>query len=520
MSHAQRFSQLFWGNSRFHGTYDTDGGKGRTVKDSLSVDLFAQHIDGKKSLGVCPIADDNKVTFAVIDIDNHGPNAQTLEKPELFAQTIWEKTSGVVLPCLSKSGGLHLYRFYSEPVGASAAIKEMTSIAQRLGLSSTVEIFPKQRYVVEGGFGNWINLPYYGADRACISDTGRKLTLEDFLALAEKSKRDLVGGNSIYDYLNQAPPCIAHAIDQGLIGEGGRNNWVFHIAVFAKKTGLEILDALNEINSSFDEPLPAKEIVATAKSVEGKDYRYKCREPAIQKICRDFAMPERCTKCKFGVSADDLEELGSAVGAEFLSAVYWLNGEGGQVESITLMYSLSDRDGEQSLTIRPLDFVKASRVKEGIFLSSHVLVQEVKQKKWETTVNTIAKTYEAIPAEASDSQRIIKCMAEYLDNYETTQNTDGVKTGKVLIKETNGETVYLFNPQTLENYIKATMSGFRLTPQLFAEMSIRHSLGRSRVKIGNTKPTLWSIPQGEIEKIRQNEVRFSGSTDESQSSDF
>jgi hypothetical protein len=186
--HAERFAALFKGYSKAFGTYDarTLGGNGKqkpqylSVKKSPNISNFVGHLLGKKPIGIYVLDDNDKVSFAAIDIDEY----------PIDHSGIASKLNSWGLPlvvCNSKSGGAHLYVFFSQQEDPSAVVSVLESIATALGYSGT-EIFPKQTARDKpNSLGNFINLPFFGNPMLSYNcwDREDQLHLEGFLALAE-----------------------------------------------------------------------------------------------------------------------------------------------------------------------------------------------------------------------------------------------------------------------------------------------------------------------------------------------
>ena len=66
---TKTFQQLFSGLQRAYGLWD--GTKQTTVKAQLTPKHYEDHLAGKISLGVIPIAEDSTCKFGAIDIDDH-----------------------------------------------------------------------------------------------------------------------------------------------------------------------------------------------------------------------------------------------------------------------------------------------------------------------------------------------------------------------------------------------------------------------------------------------------------------
>lgn len=500
------FENLFVGNTRFFGVHENNTSS--TKKEKLNTVRYSEHLKGIVSLGICPIKDNNKVSFAAIDIDNHGKYIQEPDDIKRILKEVWLKYKGSLIPCRSKSGGLHLYRFYKFEIPAFYAINEMKTIAKELNVEFS-EIFPKQRFITPGNYGNWINLPYFGATRQALDENGNEIEFFQFIEIVNQHRVEVSTIISIFDFMSQAPPCIAKALEENLIGKGNRNIWLFHIAVFIKQTGMDLNLALNEINNIIASPLSEKEISTIIKSVQNKDYKYKCREPEIQEVCKSCNLAEICRTRKFGVSEDDFEEMESSVFAEFLSAVYWLN-EMKQVENITLTYQLSDRESEERLNISPLNFIKFPEIKKMIYLSSYVLIQEVKQKKWETQINKLPKTFEDLPDQLNPGYKVIEMVIQWLEALGTTKKIENVALGKVYTDIFKGIEYYYFEPGLFSERLKNLIGANKITSGFFAELSAKYGFIRQRLYIGEKRPTLWAFPVNVIEGLKSDMIKHMG----------
>jgi hypothetical protein len=128
---AERIHALFQGSEHSHGTYAITTPPGPTMKVEMrqismvpgpaTLADWENHLDGTKPLGVAPIRTDNTIVWAAVDIDrkpdklvDHYELAQTLEDANIQA-----------LVCRTKSGGAHVYVFFSEPVLAETVIPRM-----------------------------------------------------------------------------------------------------------------------------------------------------------------------------------------------------------------------------------------------------------------------------------------------------------------------------------------------------------------------------------------------------------
>ena len=68
------FKMMFEGRDNAYGLYDPKTNSYRAGKNTLTKQLYRDHLEGKISLGVYPINEENKCHFGVIDDDYHHKN--------------------------------------------------------------------------------------------------------------------------------------------------------------------------------------------------------------------------------------------------------------------------------------------------------------------------------------------------------------------------------------------------------------------------------------------------------------
>ena len=121
----------------------------------------------------------------------------------------------------------------------------------------------------------------------------------------EISNIDLTGQSELEekenDLLQGAPPCLKMLAKEG-IPNGSRNNAMYNFGVYVKKRFPDSWDTkIFNYNEKFCEPpLDKKEIDALIKSIDGKDYQYKCKDEPIASFCNS----KLCMKQEFGVGDD------------------------------------------------------------------------------------------------------------------------------------------------------------------------------------------------------------------------
>ena len=190
-NHANRMADLFRGFSGGYGTYDARllgkaEGKQKVrqfmVKEPPTIDLFKAHLSGQTPVGIYLLDDNEQLSFGAIDIDVYpidlGALANRLDEMSL-----------PLIVCNSKSGGAHVYVFFESPQDPAETIDVLKAIADAIGYPG-VEVFPKQAKRPSGGYGNYINLPFFGhpsLEYACYTPEG-EMGLSAFLDLAEFSR--------------------------------------------------------------------------------------------------------------------------------------------------------------------------------------------------------------------------------------------------------------------------------------------------------------------------------------------
>jgi putative DNA primase/helicase len=189
---AQRFHRLFLGRddacTRSYPTDDVDQrGKRKFRYDNkhqpVTDDLWQSHLSGEVGLVVFPLRAESVVQFGAIDVDVY----QDFDFLALIRAAAERQPH--LVPCRSKSGGLHLYLFTAVPVSAHSMREALTEARSNLGLQAepATEIFPKSDEFNPDGFaGNSINMPYFGGSRPAIRPDGTEMTAEEFLDHAER----------------------------------------------------------------------------------------------------------------------------------------------------------------------------------------------------------------------------------------------------------------------------------------------------------------------------------------------
>ncbi len=172
-----RFTALFAGLDVAFGT-----GTGRWIHRAPTAADWIAHLAGTSAgMGIAPLRPDSKVMFAAIDLDEPDFDAALLMQSFIPGPSFIER---------SRSGNAHIWVFFSEPIEAwipMGVLKEVTLAADK----RHVEVFPKNHDFSKVTLGNYVNLPFHGAERPILG--GPALTpmpLGVFLDDAEVKRND------------------------------------------------------------------------------------------------------------------------------------------------------------------------------------------------------------------------------------------------------------------------------------------------------------------------------------------
>jgi hypothetical protein len=311
MDFSAKFFEYFSGLNRVYGLYklpttDATGekivGKPQTVNGKLTVELWEDHLRGYTGLGIVPIKDGNTCSFGAIDIDVYA----TLDIPGVIEKI---RNAGLpLIPCLSKSGGLHLFTFVKEDVPAKLMREKLYMMACYLGYSNS-EIFPKQMELISdrGDFGQWINMPYFDyekTNRYAFNMDYEKLSVEGFLKEVEKvrwSLKEFSAFSAItLPLIEDGPPCLQNLLAIGF-NDGQRNDAMMALCVYLQKSKPESWETLmQEYNRDYVKPsLPFGEVSGICKSMKKKEYFYTCSRAPLKSYCNKLV----CKSREFGIGS-------------------------------------------------------------------------------------------------------------------------------------------------------------------------------------------------------------------------
>ena len=195
-STAERLFDLFVGNERRHvissGLPVFDKAKNKwsltvTTKDEpATVDHWQQHLDHRYILSIIPLLDNGACWFGCIDVDEYDTSyvdvCDRIDRLKL-----------PLLPCVSKSTGLHIFAFFQKPVPAELVRPALRTWATQLRLKE-FEIFPTNDGT-SGEFSRAIAMPYGATwnvlpEQNALNGLGNAILLDTFLSAVKKITAD------------------------------------------------------------------------------------------------------------------------------------------------------------------------------------------------------------------------------------------------------------------------------------------------------------------------------------------
>lgn len=450
MTDITRFKAIFSGLDIAYGTYKIEGakdsgkqaGKAVVIRKPPTDDLWEKHLQGvEPSLGIIPIRANNTCTWGCIDIDQY-----PLDLKGLVARI--RKLELPLVVCRSKSGGAHVFLFTKKPVAAAEMQRYLTACAAILGESGR-EIFPKQAEILveRGDTGNFLNLPYFGADeglRYAITDEGDAASMEEFYALYDKYAQDLPLNHpeepkTPEQPVKDGPPCLQALCAQGF-PEGTRNNGLFNIGIYLKKAapnGWE--DKLMEYNMKyFDPPLGVGELQVISKQLQKKEYKYKCKDAPLNSFCNSGL----CRTRKHGIGADapDAPQISSLSKYNSEPPLWFMDVNGKRLELET--DSLFTQQAFQKACVEKLNLLPPS----------------LRKQDWEAMLNGLLREMVELeqiveaPEDTSLTGRLMDLVEEFTTHLQQAMDREELLLGRPWTDESEGK-VY-FRMKDLEAYLR------------------------------------------------------------------
>lgn len=466
-----RLMKLFEGFQSASGTHgtperDPEGLKwnikntAKTLRQPVTPELWEQHVKGERPLGVIPIREDNSCSWGSIDFDEY--DVDLLQMINRVEQAKYP-----LVPCRSKSGGLHLFLFLKKPEPAADVQRVLRDAAASLGMAEC-EIFPKQTKILveRNDLGSWMVMPYFGStydgklkNQHGLKKTGAEMTIGEFVSAAEKTqttidefeklcsdrrghssdagkgkgKRKGNGAAQTKGDFSDGPPCLQHLTSLGVQSEG-RKRTLFMMALYYKRAFPdEWKEKLERANQVYFDPLPRGEVDGVIKSVSKKDYEYTCKEEPMRSCCDSVL----CRGRKFGI------------------------GRGGEYPVITSLSKLNSDPPVwfadvlgQRLELSTDELQNYQKFHRHCMNRVNKTYRPMKQDAWYALVQeAMDKVVEIeVPEDAKAGARLLEQLEEFLTDRAKGDRKEDLLQGRPFESVEHG--CYYFTAKSLEKYLK------------------------------------------------------------------
>jgi len=435
---------------------------------------YREHLNGGNGIGIAPLLNtkdrNNVCYFAAIDIDVYDTTFTRLVS-RLY------QLGFKFAAFLSKSGGLHLYFFFTIAEPGEKVIEALNKIVEVFGLNrlfvngkkkSKVEVFPKQATFIPGDKNaNGIFLPFYNSKGGCKN---KMLTAEGKL-MGIVQAIPVIGSmftsvKEIHDTLSNlpysdAPFCIQTILLTGALAENdGRNNFLFSAAIYLKKKyrdGFE-KSLLEEMNNCLEAPLEDKDVTSVYNSATDKEKNYEAYS-CKKSPCSDYCDKRLCRLREFGPERDRNNRF---TGANCWGLLTKYEAGGGKEPYYT--WQVRIKEGEEFRTVHidcHKDLLNQSAVQANCLRDLNWVPFTVKQNDWIDTVlkglanidddpDRIIKVPSA--ADTTEMSMLRESFMKFLTHKQIQKNTRPymVKTGQVY----HADGAYYFDTRGLLDFLR------------------------------------------------------------------
>jgi hypothetical protein len=459
------------------------------VDEEVTDKHWEKHLTGVEMLGISPITNESKVRWCCVDVDNY---ANPL-KNKALVDTVYRYNMPIV-PMRTKSGGLHLFLFFSDFVTGQQGQIYMNYFRRALGLDAKTERFPKQATInpKKNEKGSWLNMPYFAHEdttRYLIQRNYEGATLDEALIII-KSKLQTI--ESLREFINtlpfsDGPPCLQTIAIQG--NTDHRNDYLYNVARYAKtKHGDDFPTVVKSANSDLDSPLDDREIeTSVIRSFTKKDYAYKCKEAPIVSFC-DKA---ECKLREYGVGGQKISNL--------------------NYEEMT-QYKTDPPYYEWKISGALLKFFSEQEILNQQFFRARVFRElneypyRLEDDEWTKIINTASNNIRIVEVDINDDISpggiFKRHLVTFLMDRSLTAQKKHVLTGSVYDDAEQG--VFVFQPHRFLEYLERQNFKAFTTTEIhsrikdFAGKPISYTVTDEAANGEKTEVRVWAIPKNNI----------------------
>lgn len=342
----------------FDGRRDAYGCAGSCVKEDVTDRVIMDHLEGRRRIGIYPLAGTNgdRVRFGCIDIQAPDWELARALVRQLGTYSISSHVER------SRGGGWHVWMFFAAWVDAW---KVRVAMQRAIGdledrVPFPLELFPRVDRLAIGTYGNFINLPLYGGEVATgrtafyrhdasgipstiefdpdriAASANRESSLNELIENLGTTRPDLtpyergeVDAPKIRR-LDGLLPCASRMLKSGARGDVGPE-WAFRLAVHFRRNGMDAnasVALLAEWNAQFCiPPIDGGKLlsaVASAYSDAQRCASLGCDVEAVLPVCaREECSVWRLKNGKPSTSAEQDEKSASDIDPRKVRMTYF-----------------------------------------------------------------------------------------------------------------------------------------------------------------------------------------------------
>jgi len=513
---VKRFMLLYRANSRSFGNWDPSTKNTHTEKREIGYDDFVGHFKGVMGVGCVPLRDDDTCYWGAIDIDNHGKKEDT----DIAGVEQAVQDHGYPLVATrSKSGGVHLYLFMSEPAKAELVRRVLKLWADKLRVPGTDCLFPKHDKMNkdsetgEKGLSNWVNFPYFNVkktDRYAVIN-GKQAPFTMFLEYAEGKRQTAADLQrwANFDH-TEAPPCLQAKFKDGFT-PGERNTGIYQIAVYSRKKERDLdtaSEVAHELSEQYMPDIKYGERQKTIKSALSKTYNYKCGD------FKDVCDREACRKRKYGVSETQYRDMQNKDQMpEFCEAIMWT---GASEPRWSVKAVVGDAAEYEIKYLNTDELRKYDLFRKRMIETTPVFLPTMKQGEWDTIIGPVmaSRITMPMPEDTTETGMIKSRLREFLAKARfdadpnDTKNRQPLLRGLPVVQNHKGMDVVMFRSQDFDKYIKDTKTDVSKR-DLWLKVCNDVGASSDRIRVGHNFVSVWCLPAKDYEPPDNDKHDFS-----------
>ena len=514
----RRFMLLHRANSRSFGNWDPQTGNAHTEKREITFEDFVGHFNGTMGVGCVPLRDDDTCYWGGIDIDNHG---KTEDSDIVGIEKAINDVGYPLVATRSKSGGVHLYLYLSEPVKAELIRRVLKMWADHLKIPGTDCLFPKHdrmnrdNETGEKGLSNWLNFSYFGVSKgktvryAVVN--GKPVSFTHFLDHAESQRQTSA---DIQKWANfdhtDAPPCLQCKFKTGFT-PGERNMGIYQIAVYARKKERDLdtaAEVAHELAEMYAPDVKYGERQKTIKSALTKTYNYKCEEFA------DVCDKEACKKRKYGVSESQYRDMKTKESIpRFFDAVMWT---GSDEPKWSVRAEVSDGVDYEIKYLNTDELRKYDLFRRKMIEMTPVFLPTIKQAEWDLIIGPImaGKIISPMPEDTTELGQLKIRLREFLAKADfggdpsDPRGRSPLMRGLPVVQTYKGTTAIMFRSMDFEKYLRDTKTDIALKKNMWLKIADSFNASSDRIRVGPNFVSIWFVPAEEYKPGDNDPVDF------------